>query len=117
MDVVFTRLDPLVKEALELKVDATNRERFFFLLANIMWYLGNVVPLQAGSAAATENFINAILVAKGFSVEKFRLVDDIPWYFSVKLTPRLEFVKKFPAVFEEIPQVRVDVEHQRAARL
>lgn len=103
---VFSRLDSFIKQILDLKMDDyTNQDKLFFLLGNIMWYLGNVVPLQAGSAATTENFINALLVAKEYSAEHFKLIDDIPWYFHVKVTPRLEFVKQFPRVFKICPKL------------
>jgi hypothetical protein len=103
IETIFHRIDPLVKEV--LNSDSANQENFYFLLGNILWYLGNALPLGAGSAAASENFINAILLAKGFSEAKFQLYAEIPWYFDVKVTPRLEFVKYFPCFCESLPQL------------
>ena len=67
-----------------------------------MWYLGNAMPLQAGSAATTENFIRAILKLNNFSIEPFKKM-DIAWDFLVALVSRQEFAKQFVTMFENYP--------------
>jgi hypothetical protein len=104
INIVFHRLDSLVHDVLNLKVDSGSPEKLWFLLGTIMWYLGNLLPLKAGSAATTENFIKAILLTKSFSDENFKLINDIPWYFAVKIMSKAEFVKNFPQIFKKIPR-------------
>lgn len=103
-DFIFKRLDGLVKQALDWTVKE-GTDKFLFLLGSIMWYLGCFVPLRAGSAMTTEEFILSLLKTKNFSTEQFALYNGVPWFFLCKIVPRSEFVKIFPAIFEKAPQM------------
>ncbi len=78
----------------------------YYHLANIMYYLGNIIPLKAGSAATTENFIQCILKKINLPPAVYQST-QIPWYFLCKVTSREQFIRIFPRLLSR-PLIRLD---------
>jgi len=105
---IFNELDPIIWELINYQFNndpSLNETRFWFLLAQTIWFLGNCTPLQAGSSATTENFMRTVLYMHGFSLEPFGINPTIHlnWNIAVKVIPREEFVKTFLDYFKYVP--------------
>jgi hypothetical protein len=101
---IWNKIDTLVQELLDSSI---TEQQLFENLGKIMWYLGNMVPLEAGSAAVAENFAYVLLTMKGYEVaaNPLDINRETPWYFDVKVTPRDVFAKDFIHNFKEVPQL------------
>lgn len=100
--LVYQKIDGLL---LALNSDALDASNMLVTIGEIMWYLGQLVPLEAGSAAASENFIKTLFSAHGFNPVTFDKSLLIPWYFKVKIQSKADFAKDFALQFTTVPSL------------